>query len=419
MAVLLYVGALATLLGIQHHLGINITGVSDSPQFLYQAQSLLHGRWDLALPGTFPDVEVVHGKGYIYYPPFPAILMMPFVAIFGLRTSDVLFTVAVSASILSLLYLLFEQVRLMGLTRRTWIENAVLSALCYFGSILLALSLGGRLWFTTHAVAVATVTLSLLLAFRRQYAWAAVSLGAAFFTRFSLALGFPLLFYLAWQDVGADPLLGRFLASLRSLRPDWSAFPRRRLLPPAAIACGVVILFFTRNTIIFGSPLDVGYTTLLAQHYTGDMAKDGVFNLNYVKSNIASFFLAMPRVIWPDGRWDRHPVIDMLNYQIAVGVFFTTPLFLLLFWRNRQFSWLRAALWATIGLIVVSLLPFYANGSFQFGARYLTDAYPYAFLLLALTDMRLDWRSVGLGLLGIVINYLGAAQFWSGLLFRL
>jgi hypothetical protein len=92
----------------------------------------------------------------------------------------------------------------------------------------------------------------------------------------------------------------------------------------------------------------------------------------------------------------------------------TTPLFLLLFWRNRTFSAMRVALWTVIGLVVIAVLLFHAAGWYQFGARYLYDAYPFAFLLLALNDEHIDWRFVALGLLGVAINLLGAHQWWTG-----
>jgi hypothetical protein len=65
------------------------------------------------------------------------------------------------------------------------------------------------------------------------------------------------------------------------------------------------------------------------------------------------------------------------------------------------------------------VLLFHASGWYQFGARYLFDGYAYAFLLLALTDVRVDWRFALLGILGVIINVLGAHQFWSNNIFHL
>jgi hypothetical protein len=64
--------------------------------------------------------------------------------------------------------------------------------------------------------------------------------------------------------------------------------------------------------------------------------------------------------------------------------------------------------------MVIAILLFHAAGWYQFGARYLFDAYPFAFLLLALTDARVDWRFAALGYFGVLINILGAYQFWTG-----
>lgn len=69
----------------------------------------------------------------------------------------------------------------------------------------------------------------------------------------------------------------------------------------------------------------------------------------------------------------------------------------------------------TLAIFVVTVLCFHAAGYFQFGARYLFDAYPYAFLLLVISEMRFDWRVLALGAIGVIVNLLGAYQFWTGL----
>jgi hypothetical protein len=417
VALALWLVACVSIVAFWERFHIGILGTSNAPQFLYQADAFLHGHWDIALPTTMTDVVRIHGKDYIVYPPFPAILMMPFVAIFGVHnTSDVLFTAIIASFNLPLLFLLLEQVRANGLTRRVWLENAVIALFAYYGSINLWLSLGGRMWFTAHIVSFTCVLLSLILAFRRHYGWSAVLLTCAFWSRSTILLGFPFLFYLAWQDAGATHDLQRFATSLWKRAPDWTAVPWRRLIPPAVVTGVMLILFMVRNAVIFGSPLDTGYAVLIQQHYP--IVTTGPFCVCYVPANVVANFFTFPRVTF-SGPFDRHPAFDMLNNGLAVSVFITTPLFLLLFWRNRTRSHLRAALWVTLGLIVVAVLLFHASGWYQFGARYLFDGYAYAFLLLALTDVRVDWRFVLLGFLGVIINVLGAHQFWTQNIFHL
>lgn len=415
VAAVLFCTALSSLIGLEMRLHISPLSVSQDPHFVWQAYAFLHGRWDLQVSPMIPDIVVLHGKTYTIYPPFPALLLLPFVAAFGMHTSDVLFTTICSAFTLSLMFLLFEQVRANGLTKRPWIENVTIAVLFYFGSLTLWLSLGGQLWFTAHIVAVMMALLSLLLAFRRHYGWAAVALGCGFFTRGTLLLAFPLMLYLAWDDAGADQLLARFARSLWTRRPDWSLLPWRRLIAPLAVIVAVGILYLARNTYLFGNPLESGYAIIIQQRYP--QVKDGVFSLNYFLRDLVANFFAFPRVTFK-GPYDTHPTIDMLDGGYGLSVFFTTPLFLLLFWRNHMFSMLRTALWVTIGLLVVQILFFHWTGWYTFGARYLFEAYPYAFLLLILNEVRLDWRFAALGLLGFVINLMGAAQFWSAHVFH-
>jgi hypothetical protein len=420
IALALFALTLLTLLGFQARFHIDSFGVSNAEHFLYQAESLLHGHLDLPLPPSKTDIVVVNGKSYIVYPPFPAVLLMPFVAIFGLSTSDVFFTTVIAALNMPLIFLLLEQVRENGLTRRVWLENLCITLLLYYGSINLWLSLGGRMWFTAHVLCMTCMLLSLLLAFRRHYTWSTVLLACAFFTRATALFGFVFLAYLIWQEGGMGHELERFLGSLRSRIPDWSAIPWRRFLGPAIVVVVMAGLFMARNFAVFGSPLEGGYAVLIHQRYP--IVTTGPFCTCYVKSNIVANFFTFPLITFSGpygGAFDRHPVLDMLNHGDAVSVFVTTPLFLLLFWRNRKFSLTRAALWVTIGLIVIAVLLFHAAGWYQFGARYLYDGYAYAFLLLALSDVRVDWRFAALGTLGMLINVLGAAEFWTGHIFHL
>jgi hypothetical protein len=408
----LFLLGLIAILGLQARWHIGLGSVSSDSQFVYQAESLLHGHWDLNLPFRVTDIVIIHGKSYIVYPPFPAILLMPFVAIFGLATSDTLFTAVCSAINLGVLFLLLEQLRALGLTRRVWLEHVVISLLLWFGSINLWLSIGGRMWFTAHIVCLGCTLLALLLAFRRHYGWSAVLLGCAFFSRATVLVGFPLLLFMAWDDIGAQPTLRHFLTTVLARQPDWRAIPWRRLAPPLAVLAVVLFLFMLRNVLLFGSLLDSGYSILIQQRYPE--VTQGPFNLSYVPSNVIANFFSFLRVLF-SGPFDRAPRIDWLNGGYCVSVFVTTPLFLLLFQRNQRrpaLRPLRVMLWVTLGLGVAAVLLFHAAGWYQFGARYLFDVYPFAFLLLALNDGHVDWRVAALGLLGVFINLQGAGQFW-------
>jgi hypothetical protein len=418
VSAILFVVALVLLWAFEVRFGLHITGGSRAPHFIYQAESFLQGRWDVSLPPGTNDTALIGGKVYVLYPPFPAVALLPFVALFGLKTSDILFTTILSAANLGLLYLLLEQVRANGLSRRIWLENVIISVLLFFGSINLWLSLGGKMWFTAQIVCMTCTLLSLLLAFRGHFVWSAALLGCAFFSRATLLLGFPFLFYLTWQAGGTEHLVEQFFRSLRARAPEWAAVPWRRLAGVAAVLLAVIGLYLARNWAVFGSPFENGYNIVLHQERLYRGATYGVFSWHYVPANLIANFFSFPRIIF-QGPEDRHPVIDLLNTGIAVSVFVTTPLFLLLFWRNRRFSLSRALLWGTLALLVVAVLLFHQAGWYQFGARYLYDGYPYAFLLLALNEVRVDWRFALLGIIGIAINAMGAYEFWTSKLIHL
>lgn len=386
-------------------------GVSPAPHMIYQADAFLHGRWDLPLGQNVVDIITsTTGKHYIVYPPMPAIVMMPFVALWGLGFSDILFTLVMSSLNLGILYLLLEQVRASGFTKRSARDNVILALFFYFGSINFWMSINGEMWFTAQIMCFSFTLLALLVGFRGHYTLGSVFIGCAFFCRATAIFGFVFLLYLAWQNAGKEHLLERFAKSVWARRPDWSAAPTRRLLGPVIVGVVTILFFIWRNEVVFGNPFETGYDILIHQRYP--VVTTGPFNLSYIPSNIIANFLTFPKITF-NGPFDRHPALDMVNGGVAISIFVTTPLFLLLFWRNRKFSMMRAALWATVGLVVIAVLLFHAAGYYQFGARYLFDGYPFAFLLLAMDEMAIDWRFIALGVLGIGVNMLGARQFWT------
>ncbi|HEY7358192.1 MAG TPA: hypothetical protein VH590_17045, partial [Ktedonobacterales bacterium] len=64
VAVALFLVALLFLLSLESRLGISVTGLSQEPYFNYQAESWLHGRWDVDVSITSPDIETINGKNY-------------------------------------------------------------------------------------------------------------------------------------------------------------------------------------------------------------------------------------------------------------------------------------------------------------------------------------------------------------------
>src|SRR3989338_10994368 len=61
--------------------------------FNLQAYSWLQGHLDLVIyPQNKFDLSVYNGKVYTYWPPLPALFVLPFVYLFGIAASDVFYT---------------------------------------------------------------------------------------------------------------------------------------------------------------------------------------------------------------------------------------------------------------------------------------------------------------------------------------
>src|SRR4029077_3353614 len=69
------------------------------------------------------------------FPPFPAIPMLPFVAIWGLQYNDVLFTALWAGLNPMLLFMLLRALRARGLSRRSEQEDLWLTALFVLGAV--------------------------------------------------------------------------------------------------------------------------------------------------------------------------------------------------------------------------------------------------------------------------------------------
>ncbi|HVI23229.1 MAG TPA: hypothetical protein VM691_07085, partial [Myxococcales bacterium] len=103
---------------------------SQAPHFVYQADAFLRGQLHLtARPPNLNDWVFEHGRWYVSFPPFPAVLMMPFVAFEGLRFDDVAFTIPFAALNVALLYRLMRRIQeTEGGARSEW-DHAVLALL--------------------------------------------------------------------------------------------------------------------------------------------------------------------------------------------------------------------------------------------------------------------------------------------------
>jgi hypothetical protein len=326
-------------------------GRTSAPYLNYLADALLHGQLHLRLiPDNIIDLVHYQDRLYLYWPPFPAVLVLPLVALFGVGVSDVLYTVVLGALVVALLAQLLVVLDRLGLAPLDRERRGILVATCAFGSVILILAPTAGVWHTAQLVGLGCIVLAALAALTRRgplgYFLVGLALGCATLTRIDL------LFNGVW--------LGFYL-----LRRDWRSPWRQRLV---AAACGVapvlaaVLLNGWYNAARFGSPFETGLSwQIIPDYVAADLARYGQFDLHYFPKNV--YYQLLSYTLLTDERW------------MGGGFFWMTPVLrggLYAIWRERR----EPLTWALVLSCVLIFIPiglFISTGYLTFGSRYLLD----------------------------------------------
>lgn len=349
-------------------------------EFVAQAESWLAGRLDIpASLASYLDLAEFGGRTFVPYPPAPAVLYMPWVALFGRGVYTGLLHALLAAALLPLFYQVLGSYLPAG--PHTARERLWLAVLLVFGTPIAALGAASNVYFTGQIVAVFFTCLYLLAAAgARRPVWAGLALGAAFMARGATLLAFPV--FLAE------------LARTRTGRARWQA------LAGFAAALGAVLAVAAwYNWARFGQPAEFGYRYL-------DWRTDptfvhwGLFSWVYAERNLHALLTSLPVLL---------PVFPYIAFHPeGLSLLLTTPVLILLPTLHGGVRTARAAL-LSAGLIWLPAL-FYANTGFvQYGYRYAADFLPCLILGMALAGLRVQSRLVkGLILCGIAVSLWGA-----------
>jgi hypothetical protein len=404
--------------------------VSLAPHYVYLAYSLLHRHVDLIqLPPTTYDLLSFNGRWFVAGSPMPSLLMLPFVAIFGVGFSDVLFSVVLGAIDVALVY------SLLGVFHRRGAENAETSSgklgelsasavnsisISEFARrwIMLLFALGtpfwylaslGTYWFTAHIVVVFFALLATREALTRQrWFLAGLWLACAGFAR-------PTALFLA------PFFLIVMVHAVRSTQPQRIAYNvlRNLLLFGAALALGVGA-HFAYNYARFESFTDFGYAYVTgADNITNVYARFGGFNPRFAPCNLAVSLLSPPEVNGAVPTFITQACAYLLEgvnladnsapitpNPLGMSVFLVTPALLLIFAAFKRDPLILAA-WVGLLATLIPLWFYHNTGSLQFGWRYLFDAAPMWIILLAAGMQKVTRLKQGLILVSIAINLWG------------
>jgi hypothetical protein len=361
-------GALQALLiyGIFAVVHGNWWSVSQNGYFNYLADAFLHGQLHLRIiPPVTYDLSLYHGRYYLYWPPLPALVLLPFVALFGIQFSDTLLNLAIGALNVAVVASLLRQACIHRVIKLSRVRRGLL-VLCFaLGTVHLTLAPFGRVWNTGQLIGFLCVALCYLVILRFRgmpaFVLAGLALAAALFTRNHL------VFAGLWP---ACYLLYRHRSlGLRRL----SIYTMLGILPIVA----AVFLLGLYNWLRFQSVSDNG----LAYHYmallfVSDYATYGAFSLHYLPANIFYQYLAYPL-----------PFREMSF--MGGSLFLLTPIFAAagVGIARMQPRWSMWSLLGSICLVAVPILLLMGTGWVQFGPRYTLD-FTIPLLLLTAAGLR-------------------------------
>jgi len=363
--------------------------IAHSPynHYALQAEAWLHGRLDLGVPPPpytgNNDFALHEGKHYVSFPPVPAAMLLPLVAIAGGadRVRDPQFFAWLAPLGPVLFFVALERLRRAGrLRRRRW-TNAALATVLGLGTVYWFSAVQGSVWFAGHVVTMVATCGYLLCSIGARRPWlAGLALALAVGTRPTLAFAVPLFVYEAFR---AHP-----------------SAPWRRLGSFAAPLMAMFALLAWYNYARFGDPTEFGHR-LLTVVWRERIERWGLFSFHYLGRNLSVSLTGMP-FHTPGGGWQ-------INAH-GLALWLTTPVFLWALWPRRAHGLFWAAAACAAAVAIPNLL--YQNtGWLQFGYRFSNDFAPFLMLMVAAGGRRLGVPFWLLASWSVAINGFGALTF--------
>ena len=341
---------------------------SKAPHFIWQAQAFLEG--SLALVEDPPNLEDYVRQGdrfLVSFPAFPALAMLPGVALFGYRFNDTSFTVAIAALALALFLAFLRRLKRDGDSDLSDSACLAWAAILGFGTLFFSCAIRGEVWFTAEIMGVALTALYLLTAHRARH-----PLLAGLFYSMATLTRTPLVFAAAFF------VIETFFPDGKLRLADLATDARAKLQKLALFIVGALPLALAHmafNFARFGSVSEFGHRFFWNNRVNADIAQYGLFDWHYLPRNISAAFLKLPTLSLDPFHigYDPH----------GMSLFLTTPLLILLFFP-RQKPRLTLALALTAAAIALPGLFYQNDGYMQFGFRFSLDYTPYLIVLLAL-----------------------------------
>lgn len=387
---------------------------SPNNHYVHLADAWLHGRLDIAgnPPGTndwacfdtlnrgpcpegrysFSGPDAERYRWYVSFPPLPAILLLPFVAVFGLGVWDTLLWVLFAGLGPMLLFLCLRFLRECGQSQRSVQDDLLVTALFAVGSVYYFVAVQGTVWFAAHVVATAFVCWYLLFAFgARRPAAAGFVLGLAFLSRPATLLLAP---FFVFQAVHA--------AREARPRPSLARAEVFRAIALFALPLALILAATAwHNAARFADPFEFGHRFLQIR-WRSRIETWGLFSTHYLPRNLTVFLLSVP---W----WTASPPFVRISRH-GLALWFGSPNLLWSLWPKRLDA-TSIALWAGVLPTALCTLLYQNTGWIQFGYRFSLDYLPLLFVLVALSRRRFGTAFLCCACFAVALNTFGAVTF--------
>lgn len=321
---------------------------------VFQAEAFLKG--NLHIEAYFWDTAHYKNNYYVTYPPFPALLVTPLVAIGGSAINSWLVSFVVSCLSIFVLYRILHQY--MGNSKgKVWVFLAF-----FFGSpYWYVLITSTYIYSFAHVICTALVLLLLLeLSGKQRLGWIAFYWSMAFMTRqMTIFYGIIIIYFI-----------------LSSNPPH----AYRKLALIGLIFALVTSSYLLLNYIRFDNPLETGYSYLdYAGTIKARVESHGLFSYKYFFFNFYHMLVKGHNLIFSGPELLRVTGVDLFGTSILAA----SP-FVLFAVKSDLPQKMKIYFWITFVLILTGLLFYHNNGWMQVnGQRFALDFLPILIVLIA------------------------------------
>ncbi len=370
----------------------SIAFLAPNNHFTLQADAFLHHTLAVVNPpGSLNDLAFFHNQYFVPFGPLPAILLLPFVAVFGTSVDQAWLGYVLAALSFLLVYRIAGNLHIKSRGTRLWLALSFIFGSVYISLVVLPISA-----FLVQVVTVFFLLLSIDEFLRKKrFFIIGLYIGLAILVRD--IIGIAVIFFL--YEIAFLPSIKNKIVALTKL-----------FIP--IIVCS--ILLFAFNYVRFGTILDNGYDHNISHGEDLLLSrKVGFFSPMHIPGNLYLMFFKAPD---PVKLYDVNYVLKPPYLHVdpwGLGIFFTTPLFLYLLFLDLKEKYAKASL-LTVGAMLIPTLTYYAYGVWQYGYRHAVDFYPFLFLLLIpLFRDKMPMRAKWLIIYSIVFNFSYMLSLWG------